>query len=316
MTRGVKFGVKLQQINISFEDLASKSRSCEELGYDSVWLVDHLLPIGDNPLTFPILECWTTLSALSVRTSRIRLGTLVTCNTFRYPSLLAKMASTVDVISKGRLEFGIGAGWFKPEHDAYGISLPNMSERAARLREAVRIIKLMWTQEKASFQGQYYSVKEAINNPKPLQKPHPTVWIGGQGEKIMLPLIAEVGDGVNMTWISQEQCAAKIRVLDSLLEKYGRKPQDLKKSIQNYLFIAETEDKLNAWMKRIADKRSISVEELIQKNKPIYGTPDTVIEQLNRYVDLGVSHFIFVFPGATDLSPMELFSDKVAPSLR
>ncbi|MBI4257611.1 MAG: TIGR03560 family F420-dependent LLM class oxidoreductase [Thaumarchaeota archaeon] len=316
MARGIKFGVKLQQINVGFDELAAKTRRCEEIGFDSVWLVDHLLPIGDNPVTSPILECWMTISALAARTNKIRLGTLVTCNTFRHPSLLAKMASTVDVISRGRLEFGIGAGWFKAEHDAYGIDLPKMSERAARLKEAVMIIKMMWTQEKTTFQGRYYSVKEAINNPKPLQKPHPMVWIGGQGERLMLPLIAEVGDGVNMNWLSHEEYAAKTKILSQLCEKNGRKPEDLKRSIQSYLFIAENEDKLNAWMKRVADKRGISIEELIQNNKPIYGTPERVTEQLNRFADLGVSHFMFVFPGATDTAPMELFSDKVVPSLR
>ncbi len=315
MLQKAQFGVKIQQINQDFETLASKTKRCEELGYQSVWLIDHLLPIGDLPVSLPILECWTTLSALAVRTSKIRLGTMATCNLFRYPSLLAKMASTFDVISGGRLEFGIGAGWFEQEAQAYGVYFPKFSERAARLREAVKIIKLMWTEEKASFKGQYYSVTDAINNPKPVQKPHPPIWIGGQGEKRTFPVTAEVADATNLTFLTPEECKSKIAVLNQYCQNLGRRPEDIQKSLQNHIFIAENRQKVEETITKTAARRGISPQEVIKRG-PIQGTPEQCVEQIHRYVDAGISYFILIFAGATDTTPMELFSDRVAPSFR
>ena len=312
----IGLGVKLQQMSIPFEELAAKTQKCEELGYDSVWLIDHLLPIGGQPLTTPILESWTTLTALAVRTSRIRLGTLATCNLFRYPSVLAKMASTFDVISGGRLEFGIGAGWFEEEFRAHGMAFPKFSERAARLREAVRLIRLMWTEERASFQGKYYSIKEAINNPKPIQKPCPPVWVGGQGEKFILPVTAEVADWTNLTWLAPEECRAKLLKLDEYCIEQGRRPEDIRRSLQNHLYIAPTEGQLEGLMERAAKSRGSSVEELVRRNRPIYGTPEGCIEQIQKYVDIGITYFVLIFPGAIDSSPLELFIDRVAPSFQ
>ena len=152
----------------TFERVRNVVLECERLGYDSIWLDDHLM-YGKTP----ILECWTTLSALASLTAKIRLGTMVLCNSYRNPALLAKMAATLDVISNGRLELGIGAGVQKDEHEAYGIPFPKPSERIERMKEAVEIIKKLWTEENANYQGKYYTVNEAVCLPKPLQKPHP-----------------------------------------------------------------------------------------------------------------------------------------------
>ena len=151
---------------------------CERLGYHSVWLDDHLM-FGEQP----ILECWTTLSALSIVTTRIRLGSMVACNSFRNPALLAKIAASLDVISGGRLEFGIGAGIQETEHRAYGFSFPKSHVRIERLREAIEVINALWSEEKVSYKGKHYNLEKAICEPKPLQKPHPPITIGGSGEK-------------------------------------------------------------------------------------------------------------------------------------
>jgi len=190
----VKFGVYLPQVNVDFNTVKNVTQECERLGFDSVWLFDHLMAFGspeDN-----VLECWTTLSALSAATRRIRLGTLVLCNSFRHPSVLAKMAATLDYISDGRLDFGIGAGWFRPEYEAYGIPFPKASLRISQLAESLEIIKRMWTAEKATYQGKYYGVKDAVCNPKPVQKPHPPVWVGVMiGKRRMFDIIARYADG-------------------------------------------------------------------------------------------------------------------------
>ena len=157
-----------------FNLIQEVTHECERLGYYSVLLDDHLML---NKM--PILECWTTLSALSAATERIRLGTMVTCNSFRNPALLAKMAATVDNISEGRLELAIGAGVQKNEHNAYGFPFPSSKARIERLGEAVEIIKMMWTEEKASYNGKHYLIHDAVCEPKPVQKPHPPITVGG-----------------------------------------------------------------------------------------------------------------------------------------
>ena len=152
---------------------------CEKLGYHSVWLDDHLM-YND----WPILECWTTLSALAALTSKIRLGTMVSCNAHRNPALLAKAAATLDVISGGRLELGIGAGVQEKEHLAYGFGFPNLNVRVERLGEALQVIRQLWTQEKATFRGKHYALKDAVCEPKPIQKPYPPITVGGSSKII------------------------------------------------------------------------------------------------------------------------------------
>jgi alkanesulfonate monooxygenase SsuD/methylene tetrahydromethanopterin reductase-like flavin-dependent oxidoreductase (luciferase family) len=241
---------------------------------------------------------------------------MATCNLFRNPSLLAKMSSTLDVISGGRLEFGIGAGWFKEEAEAYGINFPKFSERVERLRESINIIKLMWTEERSTFQGKYYSIKEAINNPKPIQKPRPPIWVGGKGEKYMLPLIAEVADWTNLNWVSPKECKDKIKILEANCTLTGRKPEEINNSLQNFVIINDNQHKLDLIMEKIAKVRGLPVEEFINKSKPIYGTPERCSEIINQYIDAGISYFILIFLGAKDTSIIELFSDKIIHSFR
>lgn len=180
----VKFGVQSLQGMPDYSTLRKVVLECDHLGFDSVWVYDHL------QFTYgPTLECWTVLSALAEATSRIRIGPLVTCNAFRYPSLLAKMAATVDMISDGRVNFGIGAGWHEDEATAYGISFPRAGIRVEMLDEALSIIKKLWTEDKVTFKGKHYSVDNDVCLPKPVQKPHPPILVGGSGDK-MLRLIA------------------------------------------------------------------------------------------------------------------------------
>jgi len=152
----VKFGIYPPQVGTEYQSIRETVSEAERLGFDSVWMSDHLMLLLEN---VPFLEGWTTLSAIAAETKSLKLGTIVICNTFRNPSLLAKMAATLDVISGGRLIFGIGAGWIEKEHDSYGIPFPEPSVRIEQLRESLQIIKSMWTEEKASFQGKYYNIR-------------------------------------------------------------------------------------------------------------------------------------------------------------
>src|SRR5579859_2984101 len=181
----------------AYETMTRVAQTADECGYESVWLVDHFhtVPQPSQEATF---ECWTTTAALARDTRRVRVGQMVTCNGYRNPALLAKMASTVDVLSHGRLNFGIGAGWYEHEYHAYGYEYPDVPERLRRLGEAVQVILAMWTQEEAIFEGTYYQVRGAINQPKGVQKPHIPLLIGGSGEKVTLKLVAQYGDACNV----------------------------------------------------------------------------------------------------------------------
>ena len=176
-----------------FELMIRIAQEVERMGFYSAFLYDHFhtYPTATTDSCF---ECYTGLAAIAMRTSKLRLGQLVTCTSYRNPALLAKMAAMLDVISKGRLEFGIGAGWYENEYTAYGYRFESPPVRIRQLREAVHIIKKMWTEEKATFHGKYFSVDAAINNPKPIQKPHPPIMIGGVGEKLMLKTVARLAD--------------------------------------------------------------------------------------------------------------------------
>lgn len=157
----------------------------ERLGYAAGYVYDHFIPYYGNNSGGPFFEAYTLLSAIASVTSKLRIGQVVTCNSYRHPSLLAKMTSTIDAISNGRLEFGIGAGWFEQEYDSYGYKFYNAGARIEQLDESLTIIKKMWQNEKPSFKGKHYSIKNAICNPKPMQRPHPPIMVGGAGSKLM-----------------------------------------------------------------------------------------------------------------------------------
>src|SRR5438128_7445171 len=204
----------------AYETMTRVALEAEELGFDSIWLYDHChtVPVPSQEVTF---ECWTSTAALARDTKRVRIGQMVTCNSYRNPALLAKMASTVDALSHGRLDLGIGAGWYEHEYRAYGYPYPETAERLKRLREALQIILAMWTQEEATFEGTYYQVKGAINQPKGVQKPHIPILIGGGGEKVTLRLVARYGDACNVLG-ELETIKHKLAVLKEHCETLGR----------------------------------------------------------------------------------------------
>src|SRR2546423_4763704 len=181
----------------AYETMTGVAQTAEELGYDSVWLFDHFhtVPVPTQEKTF---ECWVSTAALARDTKRVRIGQIVTCNGYRNPALLAKMASTVDVLSHGRLDFGIGAGWYEHEYRAYGYPYPDGPQRLRMLREALQVILAMWAQEEATFEGTYYQGRGAINQTKGVHKPHIPILIGGGGEKVTLKLVPRFGDACNV----------------------------------------------------------------------------------------------------------------------
>ena len=230
MTHPLRFGIKLSGQDTTIEDLRAIWRIADEGGFDHVWDFDHLASIGDGGPDRPIYEGWTLQAAMAEATKRVRIGCLVTGNTYRNPALLAKTAVTVDHLSNGRLEFGIGAAWAEIEHQMYGFD--GLDHRVGRLSESLRIIKSLWTEERTNFDGRYYRMKDAIGNPKPLQKPHPPIWIGASGETTMR-LVARYADVWNIAGGDDPARVGELtEKLEAACSETGRNAQDIRRSIQ------------------------------------------------------------------------------------
>ena len=321
----VKFSGSLQN-PMNHDVLAKTVLEMERLGFDSVWLEDHLVMVPGLhymmahkviPLSVmapPVLESLTTLSWLAGQTRKIRLGTLVLCALFRNPSLLAKMASTLDVVSNGRLEFGIGAGYWKPEFEMYGIPLPKHSTRIEMLAEAIQIIKAMWTNDVADFEGKYYHVKQVLNNPKPVQKPHPPILIGGKGEKIM-KVAARLADSWNLPspWaLKPEEYGKQVDIFNEYCRQAGRSPNEVVKSLGVRCLIDRDGDKAREKAKRYKPDH----ETLDYFMKRLIGTPEQCVEKLKGLKAEGAEYFTVHFYEPTDFNQLKLFAEQVIPAIR
>lgn len=288
-----------------FNQIRDVVLECERLGYDSVWLDDHLMFEKRG-----ILECWTTLSALAASTSKIRLGTMMLCNGFRNPAVLAKMTATLDVISNGRLEFGIGAGAQKDEHVAYGIPFLKPYARISRLKEAVEIIKKMWTEEKTSYEGKYYRTSEAVCEPKPVQKLHPPITIGGSGEKFTLKVVAQHADRFDWGYIPLELYEHKLEVLKGHCKAVGRDFCEIEKScwLGGQMFLFPSQEEVDEKVRQLKPK-NVSMEDF-QKISFVV-TPDDCKQEILEYASKGVTYFMLFFGDLPDLSSVRLLSEVI-----
>lgn len=287
------------------DKLAEIAGTADDVGFSSLWLPDHLLNamnVYGSPIDAPILEGYTTIAYLAALTRRIKVGLLVTCNTFRHPALLVKMISTLDVLSGGRSYFGVGAGWFERETKGLGFSFPPIRERFERLEETLQIAHQMWGGDTSPFEGKYYRLDEPINSPQPLSKPHPPILIGGSGEKKTLRLIAEYGDACNLFIGSPlEELPASFRKLYddrlgflsrklSILKQHcgdvGRPYSEIEKTVQTYV--------------KVAPNAQHSSE---------------VVSLCRELADLGIEHVIFNMPNVHEINPLEKIGNEVIPTV-
>ena len=299
--------------------------SSEKLGFNSIWVADHMM-LGLNK---SILECWTTLSAAASMSSKLRLGTIHLYNLFRSPSLVAKMASTLDNISGGRLEFFVDPGHrgIEEECSSYGFQRPDAEDRMIqRFDEALQIMKLMWTKDNVSFDGQFYTLKDVTCNPKPVQKPWPPVWIGTMGGEgwtdnsssdKALRLVAKHADVWNNTPASVEFCASKLKGLKDECISQRRDYEQIIKSLETQIIIAKSQAGLSSLLKRIRahnPKGTLYGDKARLKEIYLCGTPEECVERINEYVDLGITRFILWFVDVPSSVGMKLFADRVLPS--
>jgi alkanesulfonate monooxygenase SsuD/methylene tetrahydromethanopterin reductase-like flavin-dependent oxidoreductase (luciferase family) len=229
MTHPLRFGLKLSGQDTTIMALRAVWRIADESGIDHVWDFDHLASIGTGGPDRPIYEGWTLQAAMAEATSRVRIGCLVTGNTYRNPALLAKSAVTVDHLSNCRLEFGIGAAWAEIEHEMYGFD--GLDHRVGRLSESLRIIRSLWTEERTDFEGRYYHFKDAIGNPKPIQKPYPPMWIGASGPST-LRLVARYADVWNIAGGDSDRVKELTSTFEEACGTVDRNPSEIRKSIQ------------------------------------------------------------------------------------
>ena len=286
----------------------------EDGGYDTAWVYDHFHTVPE-PSQEPTFECWTVMAALAAATERVRLGQMCTCNSYRLPSYMAKVASTVDVISGGRLEFAIGAGWYEHEYLAYGYEFPKPSIRIGQLDEAVQIIKKMWTEDEATFEGRHYSVDGAINRPRPLQDPYPPLWIAGSGPKLTLRVVAEHADNANYAG-SIDRFRENGKILDEHCEAIGRDPSEIGRTTHLEILLGADEASVMRAAERAAEQRGRPVEKWLKSSMTLAGTVDQVVAALGEFKDEGCAHVIGFFPDAVWGDSIDRFAAEVIPALK
>jgi F420-dependent oxidoreductase-like protein len=292
-----------------YEAMSRVATAAEDAGYDSIWVYDHFHTVSTLEIG-TCFEAWTITAALARDTSRIKLGQMVTCNGYRNPALLAKMASTVDVLSHGRLLCGLGAGWYEPEWLAYGYGYPDVPERMRAFREACQILVRMWTEEKATFRGEYYQIDGAINEPKGVQKPHIPLWLGGGGEKVTLKLVAQWANASNFGGKDMEMIRHKLGILRQHCQDEGRDFDSLIRSTNMNIFLLRPdEDPVAA---TTAARGETSYERFAADN--FVGSADEISVAIEERIEAGMNYIITYFPRvAYDHSHLQRFAEQVMP---
>lgn len=309
----IEFGIQTAPQHVAYDELLAIWQTAEREGLDHAWTFDHFIPIFSDP-TGPCLEGWTTLTSLMAQVPRLRGGTLVTGNSYRHPALLAKIAATLDVISGGRVEMGIGAGWWQMEYDAYGYDFPHISERIYAMEEAVEVMQALWTQPRASYQGRFYTLTDALCEPKPVQQPHIPIWIGGSGPELTLRAVARHADGWNTFLAPREDYTQLIGALERHCERAGRDPASIRRSLAASLVLDTDPARLEAKLARVASARGTDVDAIRQRT--FVGTPDDVAGQILALAELGVDHIILSLRAPYDHDELSLFAREVVPAVR
>ena len=309
---------------LDWETTRSGIEAAEELGFDAVWAPDHLM-LGRDRAEY---ECWTLLSAIAGFTDDVNIGSLVLCNDYRNPALVAKMAATLDVISEGRLELGLGAGWHDPEYAAYGYTYRKDFERLMRLDEAIRLIKRMWATdpgEGAAFDGDHYTIDDAPCTPGPVQEPRPPILVGGTGEQVTLKLVARHADVWNTDVFNGDidTLEHKIDVIEDHCATVGRDPDEIEYSWDGHVICTRDEDRLEELLdvmlpiqfeEEYVDQGDIETE-ADAREYFVMGTPEECAAAIERRVEVGVTKFQCWFIDFPDLAGMELFADEVIPAV-
>jgi F420-dependent oxidoreductase-like protein len=302
-----EIGVYLPQMGFAYAELLHRARRCEELGIDSVWLYDHLY--GPGVPEYPSFEAWTLATALLANTDRIQVGHMVLCNQFRHPVVLAKMATTLDQISAGRLQLGIGSGSIEDEHTRVGLDWGSFAERSGRLGEALEILRQAFADERIDFSGEYYTVRDMPIKPGPAQQPRPPIIVGGVGEKYTLPLVARYADIWNVPTYALGELEHKMAVLRSICEDIGRDPDTIALSVEAVMALAPDDDSLPK-VRALAEKR-FGVPAFGLNEGGLIGTPPAIVDRLHELQQLGFRQIVLFTHDRGSDETLELLASHV-----
>lgn len=314
MARPIQFALFQPQMSLTFPMIKERAQAAEELGFHSMWFPDHMWVRGMPQVDY--LESWTLMTAVATATTKLRVGGLVLCNSYRNPAFLAKMAATLDNISNGRVEIGLGAGWMDEEYKAYGYEFGSGGQRANQLKEGVEIIKKMFTEEKPSYAGKYYKIEEAYNNPKPVQKPHPPITIGAVAEQKMLKIVAQHADWWNCPAAVAHRVDKKWAVIAENCKAIGRNPDEI--GISEQVVAVLGKDKADFENKYPMAKKTLGRLADLDKTS-LRGDPDGFIQGVRDKNAKGVSLFCMVFSDIAQddfLATLRFFNKEVMPAFR
>ena len=324
----IKFGVCLPTFQgassrphtIDFDGLESFALRAEELGYDSLWAADHLMLGREGGMQ----EAWSVISALALTTSRIRLGTLVLCNTHRSPTLTAKMVATLDQLSGGRLDLGIGTGWHKSEQESYGLPWQDdIPTRIAMFEEGLLLMQRLFSGERVSFDGEFYSLEGAVSQPRPVQHPHPPIWIGASGERVMLRLVAQYANAWNIPALPVDEYAHKLDVIRKHCQSVGQDYDSIEKSMETRVMIFDDDSEMEniaQWFTEFQNSvdhagdiqpSAETTDEL--RSQYILGNLEHCKSRIQQYVDVGVQHFQIYFIDYPSTDSLETFAREIIP---
>jgi len=312
MAKPIRFGVQTPPQNTTFAEMRDTWKLIDQLGYDTAWTFDHFFPILSDP-SGPCFEGWVSLTALMAATSHVKAGILVTGNTYRNPAVLASMGKTLDHASDGRLIMGIGAGWFEQEHAAYDVPFYTVGERIRRLDEACEIIKRLWTEKQVTFDGRYYHIKDAYCEPKPVQKPHPPIMIGGGGEKLTLRVVAKHADIWN-TFGPPQVFRDKLSVLRAHCKAVGRNIDEIEESWAGSAAITQSREQKEAVVQAISKVFGRSPEDV--EPGLLIGSAEEIRDRIAKLIEAGVTHFILIASAPFNHDMLRQFAEDVIPHFK
>lgn len=310
MQQPINFIVRVHQANLSYGELLTIWQAADALGYHGASLYDLLAA--------PCLECWTTLTALTAATRRLRAIPMVLAFPYRSPALLAKMAATLDVVSDGRLVMGIGAGGSRQDHEASGIPWQPLQERLERLEDGIDVMRFLWSGQTGTFRSRYFGTISGPGFPRPAQRPHPPLLIGGHGERYVLPCVARKADLCNIGFdIAPAAWERYARLLERSANDAGRDPKAIGFTHNATVLIGRNPAAVRAMVGALAQKRGAPVDEIKRRlASALVGTPGQCIERLRAYIDLGIHTFFLLFPDLPSPASLELFAQEVLPAFR
>ena len=311
MDDSVRVGIYVPQLQFTYDDLVARARHCDELGFDSFWLFDHLY--GAQMPDLPAFEGWTLATALLTETERLRIGHMVLCATFRHPALLGKMATTLDVISNGRLNVGIGSGSVEQEHVESGIPWRTFAERTEILEETLEILTRMFAGPRTTYEGRHFQVRDYPNVPGPVQQPRPPVYVGGVGEQRTLPLVARFADVWNVPTYALADLPAKNAVLDAACAQVGRDPSEIRRSLEAVMVIAPDDAALAEALAK--GERRFGGAGFGLHDGGYIGTPSRIVDRIGEHRELGFTEFVFFLHDRAAPATLELIASDVLPHL-